>query len=180
MSEWKGKQSWVRPRDHRKYWERYDNIDFTKGKKPPDLPIPPKQKYESKPSSTGGFLFLDDVRMPSSAYAYSHNQYLLAASGIPYGSWDIVRSYEEFVKYIEEKGIPAVVSFDNDLYHNGNPSCTERVKSGCDCARYLVERCKELQREIPVYYIHSANQQARLVIERTMEIGRKQINTRTS
>lgn len=177
MSEWKGKGSWCRPKDHRKYWEGYDNIKFSESERPKEPS--PRQKQNKKPPSTGGFLFLDDVRMPSSAYAYSHNQYLGAASRLPYGSWDIVRSYEEFVSHVEKNGIPSVVSFDNDLYHSGDPSCTERVKSGCDCARFLVEKCVELQQDIPTYYIHSANEQARPVIERIMEIGRTQINIRT-
>lgn len=42
-------------------------------------------------------LFLDDVRNP------------------PDSSWSVVRSYDEFVKFVLDNGVPDVVSFDHDL-----------------------------------------------------------------
>lgn len=78
-------------------------------------------------------LFIDDVRKPYS------------------GGWDVVRSYKEFVDYIETIGVPKVISFDHDLgfehYPLGEQNPTERIpyetykeKTGYDCAKYLVEK----------------------------------------
>ena len=42
-------------------------------------------------------LYLDDVRIPQTE------------------GWEIVRNYDDFVKWIEENGLPDIVSFDHDL-----------------------------------------------------------------
>ncbi len=42
-------------------------------------------------------LFLDDIRKPYDS------------------SWDLVKSYQQFVSYIETNGCPDVISFDHDL-----------------------------------------------------------------
>lgn len=78
-------------------------------------------------------LFLDDCRNP------------------PDSSWDVVRSYNEFTKYIEENGVPELISFDHDLAFEHyplaetNPSKdipynTYEEKTGYDCAKWLIER----------------------------------------
>ena len=63
-------------------------------------------------------LFLDDIRKPLDAEAYTHN---LIYRQIP---WYIVRNYEQFTQTIKENGIPQVISFDHDLadehYHHQN------------------------------------------------------------
>jgi hypothetical protein len=46
-------------------------------------------------------LYLDDIRTPKTK------------------GWDIVRSYDEFVKWIEENGLPDKLSFDHDLGEEG-------------------------------------------------------------
>ena len=79
------------------------------------------------------FLFLDDVREVREAYLWDIRKPLIEVSGIPEFKWEIVRSYEEFVKYIEQFGIPDVVSFDNDLWDVAeemviNPSNEELIK----------------------------------------------------
>jgi len=50
-------------------------------------------------------LFLDDVRMPGDA----------SWIRLPSARYDIVRSYDEFVEFIQERGVPEFVSFDHDL-----------------------------------------------------------------
>jgi len=60
-------------------------------------------------------LFLDDIRNPED------------------DSWDIVRSYDEFVDYILKNGIPDVISFDHDLGRFDY----EEEKTGYDCAKFL-------------------------------------------
>jgi hypothetical protein len=80
-------------------------------------------------------LFLDDIRDP------------------PDSSWDIVRSFDEFVGYIETYGMADEISFDHDLGDN--------VPSGMDCAKWLVETERPLAR----FTVHSANPPGRANIE---------------
>ena len=56
-------------------------------------------------------LFLDDFREPEDAFNHTNNQLYLIG-------WVIVRNYDEFVKTIEERGIPEILSFDHDLGQN--------------------------------------------------------------
>jgi hypothetical protein len=79
-------------------------------------------------------LFLDDEREPYDS------------------SWDVVRSYTAFVKYIEENGVPDVISFDHDLAFEHYPfnqkdpgggkipySIYEEL-TGYHAAKYLIEK----------------------------------------
>jgi hypothetical protein len=164
MSEWTGKGSKSRVTNYSNYWNSalWDNKNKGKDKK---------------------FLFLDDVRVPRNAFLWDKNQSLYEASGIPEIKWDIVRSYDEFVEYIQKNGIPDVVSFDNDLWDVGyelqtNPTDEALakqfqmigwqefdIKTGAHCAQYLVEACKVRRVPIPKYYIHTANSAARPIIK---------------
>lgn len=78
--------------------------------------------------------------------------------------WDVVRSYAEFVDYIEKLGVPDVISFDHDLafehYPFGEQNPTDRInyetyseKTGYHCARFLVERLEFPKTAI----VHSLN-----------------------
>lgn len=78
-------------------------------------------------------LYLDDERNPQTP-----------------GPWMIVRSYNEFVKIILEKGMPSEISFDNDL----GPGQLE----GYDCAKWLVAQRYDLRKLI--VNVHSANPKA--------------------
>lgn len=49
-------------------------------------------------------LFLDDVRTVSMVYPNASDD-----------EFDVVRSYQEFVEYIMDNGLPDYISFDNDL-----------------------------------------------------------------
>jgi hypothetical protein len=49
-------------------------------------------------------LFLDDIRTPDMIYDKSES-----------GDFVVVRSYDEFIEYIRKKGLPDMISFDNDL-----------------------------------------------------------------
>ena len=55
------------------------------------------------------YLFLDDIRIPEDAYKYTNNHDFISKK------WDIVRSYDEFVEYITNKGLPRHIAFDHDL-----------------------------------------------------------------
>jgi ASC-1-like (ASCH) protein len=126
-------------------------------------------------------LFLDDLRKPEHAYIYPkrngagliiETQSLKHVSNVDNDNWIVVRNYDDFVKTIEEKGLPDVVSFDHDLHEEHIKhyySVTEKtgiieygnlkVKTGKHCAEYFVQKYKELcPTYIPHVYVHSANQ----------------------
>jgi hypothetical protein len=133
------------------------------------------------------FVFLDDDRVPQHAYIWEEDKTLSQVSGIAHFKWDVVRSYDEFVTYVETYGIPQVVSFDNDLWI---PECdnvpeedvrkmfqmidweNSSIKTGAHCAAWLCERCKEFQHPLPTYYVHSANGKARPIIKGLFETAR--------
>lgn len=107
------------------------------------------------------FLFLDDFRMPIDAFYYTANPLYTKTE------WVIVRDYNQFVQYINEHGLPALISFDHDLadthYDELNgvdvidyDNLTE--KTGYDCARWLIEYCLDHDNmPLPNYFIHSMN-----------------------
>jgi len=77
-------------------------------------------------------LYLDDIRNPTTE------------------GWEIVRSYSDFVKWIETNGTPDLISFDHDLGETDE-------KTGYDCAKWLCEYCWDNGLPIPEYNVHSAN-----------------------
>ena len=108
-------------------------------------------------------LFLDDERNPFHvAWVKGH---------FP-GPWVVVRNYDQFVKEVTERGLPAHVSFDHDLadehyrksmydpdkhYSNYYTDGTFKEKTGFDCAKWLVEYCIQQNSEFPPYQVHSMN-----------------------
>lgn len=114
-------------------------------------------------------IYLDDVRTPTEK------------------GWTVVRSFEEFVKKVEEIGLKSIelISLDHDLgesamweYHNNvSPNYTLNYgnimeKTGYDCAKWLVEKFYEENPDwrknprdvkrakvfpFPKVYTHSAN-----------------------
>lgn len=103
-------------------------------------------------------LFLDDERYPRQVH-WVQEVFLN-----PF-DWVIVRSYAEFVKYIEENGLPSIISFDHDLsdehYAEGfqglPPRSDYKEKTGYECAKWLVEYCMDHKKKIPKFYVHSLN-----------------------
>ena len=117
-------------------------------------------------------LFLDDLRYPDGAYLYDKDINLLDATGIPKNQWQIVRTYESFVRYINKNGLPDTVSFDHDLHEEHIRHFIEvtqptggvieygnlQEKTGKSCAEFLVRKWKENGKPPIRVYIHSANQ----------------------
>lgn len=60
-----------------------------------------------------------------------------------------VKNIDEFKNFILTNGVPDFVSFDRDL---GTAPIT-----GMDCAKWLVDYCKENGVKFPKYFVHSAN-----------------------
>ena len=111
-------------------------------------------------------LFLDDTRNP------------------PDFTWDVVRSFPQFVAYINLHGVPDVISFDHDLgdehynvwedtpqviihsdkeieYHYGKFA----EKTGYDCAKWLIEN-----KHLPhTCIVHSMNPVGKKNIEFLLE-----------
>lgn len=107
-------------------------------------------------------LFLDDVRFPSDVKWVQ----------LPLGSWLIVRNYYEFVKIIDKKGLPTHISFDHDLSLEHVSFCepggglasgkkipyeSYREKTGYDCAKWFLQKCREENWRLPVITVHSLN-----------------------
>lgn len=116
-------------------------------------------------------LFLDDVRSAEMVFMntidpiYENNN-----------EWEIVRSFNEFVSYIEEKGLPEFISFDHDLdydhYKLENQQDIDydkmEIKSGFHAAQWLVNYCTDNKLKLPNYKVHSMNLVGKRNIERIL------------
>jgi len=130
-------------------------------------------------------LFLDDIRNPIDC------TYYISSGEIYLELWDIVRSYNEFIDYIELNGVPDVISFDHDLadehydmsVYSGpiGPDVSEftydrfKEKTGYDCAKWLCNYCIQNAIPLPKYYVHSMNPIGKENIEKYLENCEKAI-----
>lgn len=87
-------------------------------------------------------LFLDDIRTIEMVYDKSVES-----------EFDIVRTYHQFVSYIQEKGLPNFISFDNDLGLNEHG---EVALDGYAAAKWLVYESGLDLRNLE-FKVHSAN-----------------------
>lgn len=60
----------------------------------------------------------------------------------------ILKTYDEFVNYINNNGLPRCIFFDHDLGEG---------KTGYDCAKFLVDYCVNHKCDLPLYYSQSDN-----------------------
>lgn len=113
-------------------------------------------------------LWLDDIRNPKDSI---WNGWLLKSGVFP-SIFEItwVKSYDEFVTWIEKNGLPDLICFDHDL---GEDIARERVSkgmskrqarkkkretmSGYECAKWLVDYCLDNELDLPKWKIQSAN-----------------------
>ena len=123
-------------------------------------------------------LFLDDIRQPEDTFGYTNNQiYLLG--------WKIIRNYDDFVRCIEENGVPNTTSFDHDLgdnfydpdIHGCETYCEEydniENKNGFDCAKWLINHCIDNKLELPeTILIHSMNPVGKINIHMLLTLYR--------
>ena len=111
-------------------------------------------------------LFLDDWRIPRDCATYMWQR--KADCRIYHEKWDIVRSYGQFVDWINKNGVPDLLALDYDLadveelkeelpFEEWFNLDENRVYTGLDCASFLLIYCKERGLEFPEYVIHSAN-----------------------
>lgn len=136
-------------------------------------------------------LYLDDVRMPRHSYPAMSRRTGTEASVYQNDDWNIVRTYDEFVNWIKQNGLPDLISFDHDLadehiqyyfdnggHHNPpNPQeTTFTEKTGYDCAKWLVDYCVENNKSLPDYLVHSANPVGSLNILTYLNNAKKHTN----
>lgn len=108
------------------------------------------------------FLFLDDIRHPTEAFEYTQQTMFLQKK------WEIVKNYNEFIKWITKNGLPDFVSFDHDLADKHlwidnkkskkwKDTQVYAEKTGYDYAKWLVDYCLDNNLDCPKFYCHSMN-----------------------
>ena len=117
-------------------------------------------------------LYLDDIRIPENSYDYTGDKIYLTPD------WFIVKSYDEFVEFINKNGLPEIISFDHDLahehynqdmyksvdeYNKHYKSFTE--KTGYDCVKWLVQYCIDNNLKFPEWYLHTMNPVGKINME---------------
>lgn len=128
-------------------------------------------------------LFLDDERNPDTVTWAEFPRDELTF---------IVRNYEAFVKQVTISGLPMFVCFDHDLADqhyeamlreaNKDPVSLLNgiadygpIKTGYDCAKWLVEYCEKNNKKFPKYVVHSMNPVGRERIISYIENSKKHL-----
>ena len=106
-------------------------------------------------------LWLDDIRDPNT------NDWLVF-SPIQHTNVAWVKTYQQFVDFINFNGLPDGICFDHDLADN--PELREmlvfedwykmdnnREYTGLDCAKWLIDYCMDNFEQLPKWVVHSAN-----------------------
>lgn len=95
-------------------------------------------------------LWLDDCRNPYEWIPYIKMTYPRMVKEPHVVIW--VKSYNEFVEYITNYGLPDAIGFDHDLADE----CPNE-KTGYDAAKFLVEYCLENNVDLPEFDSQSTN-----------------------
>ena len=95
-------------------------------------------------------LWLDDYRNPNEWMDYVKMVCPIMVKEPCVIVW--VKSYDEFVEYITNRGLPDVIGFDHDLADEGSSE-----KTGYDAAKFLVNYCLENNTDLPEFGSQSAN-----------------------
>jgi len=133
----------------------------------------------------GTLLWLDDIRDPL------EDSWLVFS---PITSTEIVwvKSYNQFVNWIKENGLPEAICFDHDLgmevaleaRSKGMSKRKSRLlkqeeKTGYDCAKWLVDYCMDdYDHPLPLYNIQSANPVGKANIDGLLKSYIRYINTK--
>lgn len=115
---------------------------------------------------TKTLLWLDDARNP-----YENDWLNFSCLSSPFCTvW--VTSYNDFVGYIQQNGLPDGINFDHDLlpeHYTPESLWNDYAKSkawqdynnvfgnGYDCAVWLVDFCKSNNLKLPSWRVHSSN-----------------------
>lgn len=127
-------------------------------------------------------LILDDIRDAKDCFLHGEREKLVDKSKTPAGSWQVVRSFDEFVFWIKKHGIPVKVSFDNDLCQKHYELFVEASKTGAElewrdiqprmgiyALFWFLNYCKIKNTELPEIYFHTANPIARFEMEKLLK-----------
>jgi hypothetical protein len=117
-------------------------------------------------------LFLDDIRLPIDCLAFIKSSKIDTQIYLN-DTWAIVRSYDEFIAWIERHGLPDFISFDHDLGLSQDPNLEK--KNGLTCAKWLVNYCMDNDLIIPEYIVHSQNPVGKVNIQGYLEGFSKRI-----
>jgi len=112
------------------------------------------------------YLFLDDERMPADV-----KWLLIGGVGSRGADWQIVRSYDEAIKWVQDNGFPDVISFDHDLGLMHYANDYSDGKTGYDFAKWLVEYDMDTN-SMPVKFsftVHSKNPTGTINIESILD-----------
>jgi hypothetical protein len=110
-----------------------------------------KEEISAKNSSVSYNLFLDDFREPPD----------VTWVNLPLIEWHIVRDVLSFKNCIKSKGMPSLVSFDNDLLPKHYTETTLSVKdTGFEACCWLLEFCHLNKLVFPKWIVHSRNSKA--------------------
>lgn len=107
-------------------------------------------------------LWLDDIRDPM-------DKCLNCMDHSPIGQdvevyW--VKSYKEFISWIEKNGLPDGICFDHDLGDDTKTKNKKKIpKSGLDCADWLVEYCEKNKLDLPSWGIQTMDIVGKLNIQ---------------
>lgn len=104
-----------------------------------------------KESKGGVLVWIDDIRDPQEQIWQNWIKKNFGTNDFDI-TW--VKSYKEFVEFVDKNGLPSNVSFDHDL---GDVEDPDNEKTGYDCAKYIVDYCMDNDRDIPNYRIQSDN-----------------------
>jgi len=116
-------------------------------------------------------VWLDDFRNP---FDLDRNWLKMYAPEWLHNLGDVVwlKTYNEFVEYIEKHGLPARIAFDHDLadehyaptevyeeeaYNEWEESQDFKEKTGMDAAKWLVDYCMDNNIDLPMWVVQSAN-----------------------
>ena len=98
-------------------------------------------------------LFLDDIRIPNDILYYKINPFYKKRK------WVIVKSYDEFVNYINKYGLPNLISYDHDLadiqYVANYDEYIEKTRY--DALKWVCNYCLDNKLKIPIMVFHTAN-----------------------
>lgn len=114
-------------------------------------------------------LFLDDNRNPEDVVSYMHSRIgqlnpLYMAEG-----WLIAKNFDEFIKIIENNGLPEKISFDHDLAFehyesddltdlHGIPYDSYKEKTGLHALKWLVDLHMDMGGgDFPLCILHTQN-----------------------
>jgi len=124
-------------------------------------------------------LWLDDIRNP-----YEDNWLMFSPIENPNITW--VKSYKEFIIWIEMFGLPDAICFDHDLgmevvlkarskgiSKRKSRKLKQQEKTGYDCAKWLVDYCLDNKLDLPLYNIQSANPVGKENIDRLLKQFKK-------